>query len=156
MLTLLGSKRGLLQKQSVRPLYIFAGSLTKSHGRRGCQNLCMLIIQRALLKGNDEFPQEEFLFMLWHGERIFVYVHFFSFLRDSFLLKVYANVSLCCFFNILRSHIQELVHTHCTNCILMQQVNCTNWIRLKTALTLNLYCKYAIFVETLLEVNCLD
>lgn len=42
---------GLLPKQSARPLYIFAGSLTKSHSGRSCQNLFMLIIQRTLLNG---------------------------------------------------------------------------------------------------------
>lgn len=86
---------GLLQKQSVRPLYIFTGSLTKSHSERGCQNLCMLIIQRTLLKRYVEFPQDEFLIMLRHGEHISVYVeHFF----ESCLLKseIHANYSLCC------------------------------------------------------------
>lgn len=84
----------LLPKQSVRPLYVFTGSLKKCHSGRSCQDLCMLIIQRTLLKWYDEFPQGEFLFMLRHGEHISVCVeHLF----ESCFLKSrsHANYSLC-------------------------------------------------------------
>lgn len=50
----------LLQKQSVRPLciffFLFLLGARKSHRGRGCQNLCMLIIQRSLSKWYDGFP----------------------------------------------------------------------------------------------------
>lgn len=142
----------------------FYRELDKIHSGRRCQNLCMLIIQRTLLKRYDEFPQDEFLFMLRHGEHILVYVeHFF----ESRLLKseIHANYSLCCSCFWLYIGIQHLVVTSktlFTPTVLLLHSNKTgnlhkanHWDCLKNS-THSQSLSSWWSMETLLEVSCLD
>lgn len=90
----------LLQKQSVRPLciffFLFLLGARKSHRGRGCQNLCMLIIQRSLSKWYDGFPARWILLRVKARRTYFWLCQIFFFFGELPLGEHNANYCFSC------------------------------------------------------------